>query len=274
MTLELIIFKLGYVGDLDLNRVANLINVNSKAIQAKVGDPVHNIETPDVYGFAYSRASLFKLYPKINNTVKIGVVISPIEGNFYSITNDKDCVLITRYQTDEVCEKAGRTFEEYVGLSVVMEVLWLQYKSQIPEAGYNDLFHEQTRGCIFDFAGHKPDKVHKLKTCQIDTICRGQFVSANVSESTLKTFEKILENIKRPNFIGALVRSMQHPIFSFVFGGLVFGLIINTVTSMLLGDFDSTADYYVFGILLSLPIVMAIGNYVLALIENTRKDVS
>jgi len=269
--LEILVFKLGYVGDVDMSRVTRLVNVSPTTIRLTIGDPVPNIGEPDIYGFAYSKDSLLRLFPAMDGgVIKVGVSLAPIEGNFYTHTNGHDSIIITLYQTEEICEKAGRTREEYIAQTIVTEFLWFQYKVRKPGSHYSDLFHQDTRGCIFDFVAHKPDKVHKLKTGNIDPMCKGKLVAANVPESVVKAIEKILAGIRRPTFFGSLARSMKNPLFSFVFGGLLFGLIINTTSSLALGEFDSSSDYYVVGILLFLVLAFAVGNYIWWIVSSTK----
>ena len=269
--LQILAFKLGYVGDVDMSRVVRLVNVSPTNIHLTIGDPVPNIGEPDIYGFVYSKDSLFRVFPVTGNgVVKVGINLAPVEGNFYTHTNGHDSIIITLYQTEEICEKAGRTREEYIAQTIVTEILWFQYKTRKPDSDYNDLFHQDTRGCIFDFVLHKPDKVHKLRTGQIDSMCKGKLVAANVPESVVKATEKILAGIRRLTFFGSLARSMQNPLFSFVFGGLLFGLIINTISSWALGEFDSSSDYYVVGILFFLVLALAVGNYIWWIISSTK----
>jgi hypothetical protein len=272
LPLKILVFKLGYIGDVDLNRVARLVNISPNIIHLAINDPIPNIGEPNIYGFAYGSDSLFGFFPVTDrNIIKVGINLAPLEGNFYTRTTGLDSILITLFQVEEICEKAERTKEEYIAQTIVTEALWLQYKAHKPGSHHSDLFHQDTRGCIFDFVGHKPDKVHKLKTGQIDPMCKGKLVAANVPESIVKATEKILMGIRRPTFFGSFARSMQNPLFSFVFGGLLFGMIINAISSMALGEFDSLNDYYIVVLLLFFVLAMAVGNYVWCIISNSRK---
>ena len=60
--LEIHLFKLGYVGDVGLNKVARLFNVSPGIIRVVVCDPISNVGEPDIYGMAYSAERLFNLF--------------------------------------------------------------------------------------------------------------------------------------------------------------------------------------------------------------------
>jgi len=272
--LEIYVFKLGYVGGVDLYRVARLVNAPQNIIRLIVGDAVRNIGEPNLGGIIYSKAQLFNLFPVVDiKAIRVGITIAPLEGNFYTHTQSTNAILISLFQTDELCEKAKRTKEEYIAQTALTELLWLQYKSRKSNSHFSDLFHQDTRGCIFDFVAHKPDKIHKLKIGQIDPICKGKLVEANVPESVVTAVERIIKRIQRPSFIGSLIQGLSKPLFSFVFGGVFIGLIINTLSSLALGEFDSIRDYFIVGFLFLLAIALAVGNYIWMLVlSNSNRN--
>lgn len=271
--LTLRLFKLGYVWGIDLKRAAKLINSSSRVIRAKVEDPVRNIGEPDLYGMGYSFERMFSLFPtQANGTVCIGVAAAPIEDNFFAKTSGFDSVLITLFQADEFCEKSGRTKEEYIVHTMLCQLLWLQYKSRRPLAAHNELFHEATRGCIFDFCYNKADIAVGLRACLIDPICKGRLIEANIPESLVSDAERVLERIRMPAFLESLRVGLQKPLFSFLLGGFLFGFIINVLASLALGEFDDTSDYYVVLLFASLAFLLILGNYIQMLISSRRPN--
>jgi hypothetical protein len=100
-----------------------------------------------------------------------------------------------------------------------------------------------------------------LQACLIDPICKGKLVEANVPESLVNQAERVLNRIRTPTFLKSLEKGLQKPLFSFLLGGLLFGLVINVLSSLALGDFDSPSDYYVVAILLLLMFLLILGNY-------------
>ena len=163
--LEMYIFKLGYVYDVNLQKVAKLLNISQQTLYVTVGDPVRNIGTPDdMGGFAYSD-NIFALFPQVRNgTIRVGITSSPIQNNFFSRVKGNNSVIISLSQCDELCQRAGKTKEEYIAQGIVTRLLWLLFRDTFPD---KDIYHDDTRGCIFDFCAQKQEKTYKLKARMI-----------------------------------------------------------------------------------------------------------
>lgn len=265
------LFLLGYVWNVDLKTVARLLSGSPEVIRANVRDPIRNIGDPDLHGMGYSFSKLFSLFSLANEeTFRIGITAAPIEDNFFTKYQEPNSILVTLFQTEEFCEESGRTKEEYLAHTILSQLLWAHYKARRPSAKYKDLFHKATRGCLFDSCYNKADIVIGLYACQIDPMCQGKLVEANVPESLVTGVERILNRIKTPSFLKAFQTGLQNPLFSFALGGLVFGLIINVLSSLVLGEFDSASDYYTAVLLLALAAFLVIGNYLKFLIASRR----
>ena len=273
--LEIRLFGLGYIGDVNLNKVADLINVSPRVMQASVEDAIPNIGSPDIYGIGYSDARLISLYPAARKgTIRVGIILTPIQENFYTRSFYPDAIILSLFQSEELCEKAGRTPEEYIAISLLlMHVLWLEFKARRLDAEYEDLLHTDTRGCLFDFAIHKPDKIHKLRTGQICLRCKAKLAEANVPASLIENAEKMFERIRKPSLLTSLATGLRNPIFSFVLGGIVLGAIINVVSSFALGELDTISDYYVLLGLLGLAVIMVTVHHVRTLEGNHRQPI-
>jgi hypothetical protein len=257
-TIKIYLFKLGYVYDLDLRKVARLVNLSPSVIQVLVGDPVRSIGAPDIVDLAYSDEHLFRLFPAVNDSIKIGVITASIQNNYFSRTNGNDSVVVSLYQSDGICQQAGKTKEDYLAQSIVTRVLWFLYREHSPA---EELYHDDVRGCIFDLCINKKDKIYKLKMGVIDPMCRGKLIEANVPERFIRAVESILTRIRRPSFFDVFRYSLQKPLFSFIFGGLLFGLIINLVSSLILGGLISPGAYYITGFLVIAAILLLVANY-------------
>ena len=270
--LTLRIFMLGYIWEVNLNDVAKLL-ASSRTIKTSVEDAIRNIGEPEIHGVGYSYDRLFGLYPTSRNeTIRVGITTAPIQDNFFANNNGRDAILVTLFQADEFCEKSGRTKEEYLAHTILCQLLWIQYKSRNPSADYSDLFHEDTRGCIFDFCYNKTDIAIGLRVCQIDPICKGKLVEGNIPETLVNDAERILKRMRTPTFMKSIQVSIQNPIFSFLLGGLILGLAVNVFSSLALGEFNTKSDYFVALFLLFLAIAMVVGNYIKILVSSKNKS--
>jgi hypothetical protein len=255
------IFKLGYIINLNLDIVSNTINRKSKYIKAKIGDTRQNIGSPDLKGLGYSD-KIFEQFPnKKDDIIHIGIINSGIEEDYYTRTLGINKILMSLSQIDEVCEKAKRTREEYVVQTLLTELLWLLYKREKPDSDFKELFHNETRNCIFDFCENKSDKAFKLQTGLIDDMCKGKLIQANIPDRYINDIKNILISIHKPSLIKTFEIGFTKPILSFTIGSILGGLIVNFVTSFLLGELTSFSDYLIGIVLLSIFIIIIIINY-------------
>jgi hypothetical protein len=254
-------FELGYTGNVDLRRVCRLINRPQKIIQASVGSRVEPIGEPDISGIGYSGKKLFKLFPDAPEfAVLVGVILAPIEGNYFSMTQKPSKVVLSLFETQEVYERADQSIEGYLAQSALSEFLQLQYMNARPGATWEDLVHNEVRGSIFDFVPSKLDKAHKLRSGSIDTESRDKLISAGVSTDTLNAVEFALKRIQTPSLVKTFTTSLQRPVFSLIIGGLVGGMLVNLLSAGITGVVSGRTEYAI-GILAVLAIIIATGNW-------------
>jgi len=274
MTLKVVVFPLGYLWDFDLDKIISSLNKVSKSFEISIGSPVRNIGNADLYGFGYSFERLFSLFPKQNaDTIQIGITTVPIENNYYGYYEEGTKKMVgTLFEMDEVCERAFTTREGYVSQAILTAILWNQYSENRPNSDNTDLFHDDVRGCLFDFCGNKLDLATGLRAKRIDPICRGKLIEANVSENIVDEVEEVLNKMRTPSFLQSIEEGMKSPFFSFLLGGLVLGLLINVTSSLLLGDFNSSTDYYAIAILPAIALILVIANYVRILRRSKKRN--
>ncbi|GEM_PF-2211803 len=262
---------LGYIGDVNLKKVVQLLNVKGGILQAYIVDSITNLGNPDMYSLAYSWETLFNYLPQVlnNSTYVFGIINSPIENNYFSKTtykNHQNKSVISLHQRKELVELAGRTLEDSIVLDILAAILEKQYESKTSES--NTLFHGDTRGDLFDFVANKDDLVYQLHEVKLDDISRGELLKVNVSPQILDTIDKVLLRIKKPTFLFATSNLLENPISSFLLGSLVGGIGVELISSFLQGDFDTETDYWILGILLISFFVLLIGNYIYTLYKS------
>ena len=222
---------------LDLRTTAKLINTCQREIVVDVISARHHIGEPEVDALAYTRETLFSHFPqRVLGEVYVGVTVAPIDGNFYTITQDVHSIVITLHQTQEVSAEAGRTKEEYVAQTLITELLWLQYRQASGESDFEKLYHMQTRACIFDLVLQKSDKVYKLRNGHICQQCAAKLDKANVGSGVVSATTSVLARVQKPSLPRSLTLGLQRPLFSFVLGTLLGGLVINLFSTVLIGQ--------------------------------------
>ena len=254
-------FELGYTGNVDLKHVCRLINNPQKLIHASVGLQVESIGEPDISVYGYSRSALFKLFPDAPvSEILVGVIRAPIEDNFFSKTQKPNKVVLSLYETSEVCERAGQSVEEYLAQSALSEFLQLQYMEARPRATWEDLVHNEVRCCIFDFVPFKLDKAYKLRLGSIDSECRNKLTNVGVSADVLDAVVLVLKRIQVPGLAKSFTQSLRQPTFSLIVGGLVGGMLINLVSAGLTGQLNERTGYAI-GVVAALALIIVFGNW-------------
>ena len=66
---------------------------------------------------------------------------------------------------------------------------------------------------------------------------------------------------------------LKNPIFSFLFGGISIGIFINVLTTVALEKIGSASKYYVVVALLSIIIILVVGNYIWILYRNKNSQI-
>ncbi len=222
---------------------------------------MESIGEPDISFYGYSRKALFKLFPDIPESETLaGVLSAPIEGNYFSRTQKPNKVILSLHETQEVCERAGQSIEEYLAQSALSEFLQLQYMKAQPDATWEDLVHNEVRCCIFDFVPSKLDKAYKIRVGSIDAGCRDKLITAGVSADTLNAVMLALKKIQTPTLAKTFTTSLQRPIFSLIIGGLVGGMLINLISAGITGTLTERA-WYAIGVVAALALIIIFGNW-------------
>lgn len=165
--------------------------------------------------------------------VCVVLTTTPIDGNFFTRTVDQNTIIATSFQADEILNRSGRSLSEYYALAICQELV--SFAFQIASGlHWSQLFHDETRGCLFDFVGNKPDKIAKLKKCDICPQTIGLLAQHNVNERTISFVKTVLHRIRRPSVWKAVIASITSPLLGFVYGGVVIGFVVNVMASLVL----------------------------------------
>ncbi len=228
------IFLAGY-SECNVNTVVRILSIPASDYTFEAGPRIQTMGNPDLYEFAYSDEALQALVRQYRDQFDICAILTavPIDDNFYTRTVEFHTIISTSYQADELLEKSGRSLPEYYALAICQELVSLAFQLasglQWPE-----LFHEETRGCLFDFVRNKPDKIAKLKKCDICPQTVGLLAQHNVNDKTASFVRTVLRRIRRPSIRKSLLTSINSPVLGFVYGGLVIGFVVNVISSLVL----------------------------------------
>jgi len=239
------IHSLGYT-NLNITKLCRFLNSSQSYYSFTPATRITNLGKPDLAGYGYSVEALYRLAkPHLqDDSAAFLFTLVPIEDNFFTKTINKRVVISTFHQTDELMEKSRRTIEEYAALTVSQELLSFEFQ-RVSGKAWHDLFHQDPRNCLFDFAGIKSQKIGKLTYCSICEVCLGALREKNVNSDALQSIRKILNRIVKPSVRKAVARTISTPSLSFIYGGIVIGSAVNLFSSLVLSQGTVTRGQYV-----------------------------
>jgi hypothetical protein len=232
--IRVVIFLAGY-SECDIASVVRLLSLPGCDYVFEPGPRIQTMGDPDLYGFAYSDGAFLRLVDQYRDLFDICAILTtvPIADNFFTRTIDFNTIISTSFQADELMDRSGRSLSEYYALAICQELISFAFQ-RVSGLPWTDLFHKETRGCLFDFAGSKRDKIAKLKKCDICPQTIGLLAQHNVNDRTVSFVKTILQRIRRPSVRKSLLNSVTSPILGFVYGGVVIGFVVNVVSSLVL----------------------------------------
>lgn len=194
----------------------------------------------------------------------------PIEGNFYTRTIGQEWIIATYHQAEELIAASGRNHVEYAALAICQELLSFEFQ-RVTGEGWDKLFHQDPRGCIFDFAGIKSQKVAKLRQCIICESCSDILKDKNLSHKSIGFTNKLLSRIRKESLSKAFYYSISSPGLSFVYGGLVVGTAVNLFSSSIMSSAPISNEQKIFlSVFASLIVIFPLGVYIFMAMKDLR----
>jgi len=251
------IFLAGY-SECRIGAVVRLLSVRGSNYVFEAGPRIEVMGDPDLYDLAYSDQALLGLVEQYRDEFDICAILTavPIDDNFFTRTVGLHTIISTSFLADELIQRSGRSLCEYFGLAICQELLSIAFQ-RASGLSSGDLFHQDTRGCLFDFAGYRPHKIAKLKRCWICPQSRGLLARYNVDNRVLSLVEDVLKRIRKPSVRKSLLSTVTSPILAFVYGGVVVGLAVSLVSSLVFTTSPLTREqeYFIWLLAACVPLV-------------------
>ena len=252
------VFAIGSAGaGVDVPAAARLVNASQRHFRLF---PSHTVPVPEGHSdIVLDDETVFQSFPEAEE-VQIAVTINALQDNYFSRRRGSNKAVISCYQIDEACERAGRTETEFVAQAAVTQ--WLQLK--LRSLGGNDqgLWHRDTRACIFDFVEDKTMIRHKLQGGHVCGQCEEKLLAAGLAKAEVEAAERVLKRIQVPTPGRATRDALANPVFSLLVGGVIGGLAVN-LASAALAEGLSTTSWWILIAILGVGAIVIAGNYAL-----------
>jgi hypothetical protein len=228
------VFSAG-LGRVEISRLCRFLNSVPGPFRFQAEAPLARLGDPDLHGYGYSDAAFLRLLENRRDDRDVAVIITgvPIEDNFFTRSIGERLIVTTFYQSDELLQLSGRTVEEYAAMAICAELVSIVFQSASGEHWLR-LFHQDPRGCLFDFSGIKSQKLAKLTACSICDECLGTLDKHNVDGKVKAYAGGLLGKIRRPSIRTAMQMCVTAPGLSFVYGGLLVGCAVNLYSTFVM----------------------------------------
>lgn len=196
---------------------------------------VSNLGPPDLFGYGYGDNNLLQIIAPHRQKYDVCAILTsvPIQDNYFTRTKDGNVIISTTYQANDLLAQSNKTPEQYAALAVCQELVSFEFQRGTGKT-WKDLFHSDPRGCLFDFAGIKAQKLGKLINCTICDNCRGKLSEIGIDQRVLSFASELLTRIRKPSFARALKLCITAPYLSFLYGGIVIGAAVNVLSALIL----------------------------------------
>ncbi len=172
----------------------------------------------------------------------LAIVNVPIQHNWYARRLQNNRVVFTFSEIREFLALENIPLENAILRVLYSYTLhYRRYGDKIPVLGEEPtpLTHDETRGCLFDMNGIKPDLVQSCNNPIVCRECEERLRKERVSDQTIKTVQKEIRSIRKQLYYRALDFVKAKPVFALVISSvaaLLIGVASSLVASLILGS--------------------------------------
>lgn len=185
----------------------------------------------------YSDSLICKLIGKLPpQTADIDFVVAlvnvPIEDGWYTRLFENNNIVITLHEVKDILKDSNIPIENVVlRLLYTYALLFRQFGDRVPELGEGvDGFHEETRGCLFDFTAHKNDLPASCDKPQICDACQERLRTGSVSNDAIEDTNREIRKINKAIYYRILDFVKKHPVLAIVISS-AYAVFLNIIAS-------------------------------------------
>jgi len=115
---------------------------------------------------------------------------------------------------------------------IITSIMTSEFFIKSRKSPFDDLIHDDCRGCLFDFCPDKESRSLGLSNLKIDDQCRGILLNANVSQENIMAIESVMKYMKKPRFSKSAYSVQRNPYLAGFFG-IGIGIMVHTIASYL-----------------------------------------
>jgi hypothetical protein len=150
-----------------------------------------------------------------------------IDLNWLTIDLDNKTVLCSLFNVESYFKEAGAYFYNYLLGILLKNSLEIVVLKKVDEMS---MLHKETRSCLFDMCGYRPDVVKKYSNPSICGECLDKLKANYVNENIYRSLNKEYMKLKRPIF-NKLRNFVKLKPLRALFIAFISGIILNVISS-------------------------------------------
>jgi hypothetical protein len=229
--LKLKVVTLGHLPfHLDLEKVENW---SSSLFQ--VTGKIENISfraSSDLEYWAYSDELIRKNLPSFQENILIAIANVPIDENYYARRLGNNTVVFTFHDIKQYLTQENITIENALIRAIYYACLTYKLRGdRLPgNAEEGTLAHDETRACVFDMNGFKPDIVYSSNAPSLCTECAERLRVNKFSNELINQINIELSALKKSLYFRTIEKIKKHPLFALLLSSS-FAVLLGLVAS-------------------------------------------
>lgn len=181
----------------------------------------------------FNDETLLKMLCKIDDDSDFIIAITdfPITNNYFARRLSNRISVMSLYEVNEILTTHNIPIQNYVLLNIyTYSTIYTVFKNLQPNN--DELFHQETRGCLFDHTDYKEDLVLSTVRPCLCTNCKVKFASNIYEPNYFKILNREIKRIKKSRFYTIIDWIKMYPIISLIITALST-IIINIFSNYL-----------------------------------------
>jgi len=154
------------------------------------------------------------------------------DDGFYMKRLSRNRIVISLFGINDILNQKSISIENFI-LKQIYEICALSFLfDDIATDDVYHVVHKETRGCLFDLNGYRPDIIHNTENPKICNRCLTAFDDSLIDPDLLNKLQNELSRLKKPFIVTIELLIKKCPLLS-VLLLFIFGLCINYVYDLI-----------------------------------------
>lgn len=166
----------------------------------------------------------------------VGITGHMLDDNYYIRRLGNSACVMSYFELTDVIRSAGNTLENFILRNIYELVSIYKECNESLADGDRSFVHDDTRGCIYDMNGYKPNIVYSMDKPIICDQCLARLRQKSLSSGWIDSIQSEIAKIRAPAYNRIVKFIKSHPWLSFLIGS-VWATVLNLIAGAIYGQF-------------------------------------